>query len=209
LTEHSVKVSQGEIARLKGHVIHVSQSIDNKLRNQVAELLNSAVRIAKDGMQSLTTVLQLDIGFVYMKQATFEKGIIALAQTQPELAAYLQETRKWSESLILWRNKLHEGWMLPVMAYKQVSLGIQAVEPEVSGQPVSAFVGYVLDRLCCFVEEVTVYGLRTHMPSGISITEIPVSGRKADCPERFQVTSIQGGMPIWNIEYHISKFEET
>jgi len=209
LTEHSSKVSQGEIARLKGHVIHVDQSIDSKLRKEVAEFLNSAVRVLKDGMQNLATFLQLNIGFLYMNKTAFEKGFTALAQTQPELAAYLRETRKWSESLILCRNSLHEGWMLPGVTYKETSLTIQAVEPEVSGQPVSAFVDYMLDRLCCFVEEASAYGLQAQMPSGISITEIPAPDRKADCPERFQVTFIHGGMPIWSIAYHISKFEET
>lgn len=209
LTEHSAEVSQGKIARLKGHVIHVDQSIDSKLRNEVAEFLNSAVRVLKDGMQNLATFLQMNIGFLYMKKPAFEKGITALAQTQPELAAYLQETRKWSDSLIICRNSLHEGWMVPGVTYKETLLTIQAVEPEVSGQPVSVFVNYMLDRLCFFVEEVSAYGLQAQMPSGASITEIPVSDRKADCPERFQVTFIHGGMPIWNIAYHVSKFEET
>jgi len=209
LTEHSRKVSQGEIAHLKGHVIHISQSIDSKLGKQFAEFLNGTVRVLKDGMQNLAAVLQLNIGFLYRQQAAFENGIATLAQTRPELAAYLQETRKWSESLILIRNNLHKGWMLPKMTYKETPGTIQAVEPEVSGQPVSAFVDYMLDRLCCFIEEVSAYGLRDQMPSGISITEIPVSDRKADYPERFQVTFIHGGMPIWNIAYHVSKFEES
>ncbi len=209
LTEHGGKVSRGEIVSLKGHMIHVSQSIDNKLRKQVAEFLNSAVRVLKDGMQNLAAVFQLNIGFLYMQQAAFEKGTAALAQTRPELAAYLQETRKWSESLILRRNSLHEGWMLHGMTYKETSLTVKAVEPEVSGQPVSAFVDHMLDRLCCFVEEISAYGLQIHMPSGISITEIPALDRKTDCPERFQVTFIKGGMPIWKIAYHVSKFGET
>jgi hypothetical protein len=124
LTEHMGKVSQGEIARLKGHIIHVDQSIDSKLRKEVAEFLNSAVRVLKDGMQNLTTFLQLNIGFLYMKQTAFEKGVTALAQTQPELAAYLQETRNWSETLILCRNNLHLGWMLPGLTYKETSLDL-------------------------------------------------------------------------------------
>jgi hypothetical protein len=208
-TEYSAKVSQGGIVRLKGHVIHVSQSIDGKLRNQVAEFLNSAVRVVKDGTQNLATCLELDIAFLYMKQTAFEKGITALAQTQPELAAYLQETRKWSDPLIQCRNSLHEGWMLPEVTYKETSLTIEAVEPEISGQPLSVFVSYMSDRLCCFVEEVSAYGLQAQMPSGTSITEIPISHRKADSPERFQFTFIHGGMPIWKIAYHVTKFDET
>lgn len=208
LTEHSCKVSQGEIAHLTQHGIQINESIDNKLRKQVEDFLNSTVRVLKDGMQKLLAVLQLNIGFLYKKHGTFEKEIAALAKTQPELAAYLQETRKWSERLILIRNDLHEGWMLPKMGYKETSGNIQTVEPKISGQPVSEFVEYMLDRLCCFVEEVSAYGLQAQMPSGISITEIPISDRKTECVERFQITFTNGGMSIWNIAYHVSKFEE-
>jgi len=33
----------------------------------------------------------------------------------------------------------------------------------------------VLDRLSCFVEEVTVHALQGQMPAGISVTKIPVA----------------------------------
>jgi len=208
LTEHSHTVSSGKIARLKGHVIHIDENIDIKLRRQVADFLNSTVRVFKDGMQNLLAVLQLNIGFLYRKQGTFENEIATLSKTRPELAAYLQETRKWSERLISIRNELHEGWILPKMGYNEISGSIQTVEPLISGQPVSEFVKYMLDRVCCFVEEVSTYGLQAQMPSGISITEVPVPDRKVDCPERFRVTFVNGGMPIWSIMYHDSKFEE-
>jgi hypothetical protein len=99
--------------------------------------------------------------------------------------------------------------MLPKMRYKNNSGIVETVEPQISGQPVSEFVGYMIDRLCCFVEDITVYGLESLMPAGISVTEIPLAKRKADCPERFQVTFVDGGMLIWSIDCHNSKFEET
>ena len=99
--------------------------------------------------------------------------------------------------------------MLPKIGYKNNAGKIEVVEPQISGEPVSEFVNYMIDRLCCFVEDLSVYGLETQMPTGISVTEIPISKRKADCPERFQVTFVNGGMQIWTIAYHDSKFEET
>jgi len=66
-----------------------------------------------------------------------------------------------------------------------------------------------MDRLICFVEEVTAHCLKARMPAGISVTEIPLPQREADMPQRFQVTLTNGGMPIWNITYHQSSFEET
>jgi hypothetical protein len=209
LTQHINKVSMGEIARLIQNTIRIDESIDNKLRKQVEEFLNSTVRVLKDGMQKLSEVLMLELGFLYKKQGAFNNGIETLIKTEPELADYLLETRKWSERLILMRNELHGGWMLPKMGYKNNSGTIEVVEPQISGEPVSEFVNYMTDRLCCFVEDISVYGLETQMPSDISVTEIPISERKTDCPERFQVTFVNGGMQIWTIGYHDSKFEET
>ena len=208
VSDHTRKVSQGEIIQLKGEVIHVKESIDRELRKQVAEFLNSGVRVLKDGMQKLLLLFKLDIGFLYKKQVAFINGIAELAKTHPELSDYLQETRKWSERLIFIRNDLHEGWMLPMMTYNKTSDGMNTIEPEISGQPVSEFVEYMLDRLCFFVEEITAYALKTQMPTGTSLTEVPVSDRKADCPERFQITFIDGGLPIWTIKYNNNKFEE-
>jgi len=209
ITEHTRKVSIGEIAQLRGHIIHINESIDGKQQKDVAEFLNSTVRVLKDGMQQLAAFLHLNIGFLYKKQGGFNKGIAALRKSKPDLADYLQETRKWSEQLISKRNELHGGWMLPKMEYNENLGRIEVIEPQISGQSVSEFINYMQDRLCCFVEEISTYGLQDQMPSGISVTEIPISERKTDCPERFQVTFISGGMSVWRIAYHVSKFEET
>lgn len=209
LSEHIHKVSKGEIARLIRHTIRIDESIDNKLRKQFEEFLNSTVRVLKDGMQKLSRVLMLELGFLYKKQGAFNNGIETLSETEPELADYILETRKWSERLISMRNELHTVWMLPKMGYKNNSGTIEVVEPQISGEPVSEFVNYMIDRLCCFVEDISVYGLEAKMPSGISVTETPISKRKTDCPERFQVTFVNGGMQIWTIAYHDSKFEDT
>ena len=213
LAEHSRKVSQGEIVRSGEHAIHINKSIDKDLRKEVEGFLNGSIRVFKDGMQILLKFLKLDIGFLYQKENAFNNGIAKLTKTHPELATYLRETRKWSERLISVRNSLHKGWMLPKMEYPETYGGFQAVEPQISGQSVSEFVDFMSDRLCCFVEEVTAYALQTQlppkMPPNISITEIPISGRRADCCERFKFTLITREIPIWSISYHDSKFDET
>lgn len=95
------------------------------------------------------------------------------------------------------------------MKYFEITPGkIQSVAPEISGQTLSMFVDHILDRVCCFVEEITVYALQSQMPTGITITEIPPSVRKATFPERFQLTFIDGGRPIWKITHHACRFEE-
>ena len=84
-----------------------------------------------------------------------------------------------------------------------------ASEPTIAGQPVTAFVKLMTDRLLCFVEDVTVHCIQRRMPGGVSITEIPLPRRAAQMPLRFQTTLAIGGMPPWQIHYHVSTFEAT
>ena len=85
---------------------------------------------------------------------------------------------------------------------------IKVLEPMVDGQLVTEFVAYISDRLNCFVEDVIVHALQTQMPEGISISEIPVAERPPEIVERFHPALVGGGMPIWKILYHDSKFED-
>ncbi|NVM22506.1 MAG: hypothetical protein HWN68_12090 [Desulfobacterales bacterium] len=210
VADHFSKLAKGEVGQLRGHTIHIEKPIDKELRKEVEIFLNSAVRALKQGMQEVTKVLGFNIGFLFKKQNAFENGVRGLEKYDPHLAAYLRETRKWSERLINSRNDLeHYGWILPKVRYTEVSGVIRANEPEISGQKVCDFVKFIMDRLICFVEEVTVHCLKAQMPVGISMTEIPLSQRESDIPERFRATLTNGGMPIWNIAYHDSLFEET
>lgn len=73
----------------------------------------------------------------------------------------------------------------------------------------TAFVNDMTDRLMCFVEDVAVHCIQRHMPIGLSLTEIPPSQRAAEMPVRFQPTVANGGMPLWQITYHVSTFDAT
>ncbi len=210
LADHFNKVAKGEVGHLREHTIHITETIDNELRKEVGTFLNSSVRALKHGMQEVAKALGIDIGFLFKKQSQFENGVKNLEKDDPHLAAYLRETRKWSERLLNSRNAIeHEGWILPKVKYTDVSGIIRADEPEISGQKVSDFVKLIMDRLICFVEEVTAHCLKVRIPAGITVTEIPLSQRESDIPQRFQITLTSGGMPIWNIVYHLSSFEET
>ncbi len=210
LYEHTRKLSQGEIGQIHGQVIRIEDPIDRELRRQVESFLNSAVRAIKQGMQDVTKGLHVNIGFLFKKPSTFANGVVELEKSDPHLAEYLRQSREWSERLVDSRNAVeHEGWMLPKIKYSCDSGGICAEEPQISGQQVSEFVNFMMDRLSCFVEEVTAHCLQLRMQSGISITEIPILRRQLEIPLRFQVTLKDGGMPIWVITYHESAFDES
>jgi len=208
---HSERVARGEIARVLGGIVFVDENIDHELRKQTEIVISTASRVVKDRMQEVLRALELDVGFFYKKPSAFAAGISKLKQQDATLAKYLEQTRaKWSERLTNCRTALEHGsWVLPKVAHESSAGSVRTIEPLIDGQPVSLFVSHIVDRTCCFIEELCAYALQRRMPEGISFAEIPLSERKPEIVERFRPALIGGGMPIWTISYHDSKFEET
>ncbi|UCC29844.1 MAG: hypothetical protein JSU86_16765 [Phycisphaerales bacterium] len=211
MAAHSSKLGSGDVGRLRGHNIYVEETIDEELRREFGIFVNSAVRALKGGMQALTKALGKDIGFLFKKHAAFEDGLEKVEEGgDRELGEYLRGVRNWFERLINCRNAVeHEGWILPKVKYSEAAGVIHGDERQISDQGVSHFVALIFDRLICFVEEVTVHCLVAQMPSGITVTEVPVSEREADMPLRFQLALKDDDSATWRIVYHESPFEET
>jgi hypothetical protein len=209
-TAHSAKLASGEIVRIQGRSVHVDEDVDRELGQEADAFLNAATRALKKGMKDVANVLGVNFGFLFQKQAPFEAGIAALEASDPALAAYLRQARTWSERLVNARNAVeHDGWTLPHVGYTKVDTGVAAAEPKIDGQPASAFAAFILDRLACFVEEVTAHCLQRKMPDRVTLTEVPRQDRDADVPARFRPTLSVGGMPPWSIAYHGAPFDET
>jgi hypothetical protein len=85
------------------------------LRREVDSFLYDAAKALKEGVQKAGKLAGSDIGFLFQKASTYQKGIEAMQATDPLLAKYLKESRdRWSERLINARNSLdHGGWTLP------------------------------------------------------------------------------------------------
>lgn len=209
---HVHDVANGKVARLRGHNIEVDENVDTTLQKEVDNFSNLGVRILKHGMQQLTGTLQVDIGYLFKKQRAFENGHVKLMVTDVPLATYILESRNWTEPLVVdWRNAIeHQGSTLSRFTYSRTSDGgVSAKPPDILGQPVLNLVEHTLDKLCCFVEEVTAHCLQRQMPNGISVAEIPRNARLAELPERFRLTLCHGGEPIWTIAPHATTFDET
>jgi hypothetical protein len=208
---HQDKVASGEIAKIDGAGnIHVQESIDKDLRSEIETFLNAATRCLKTGMQNIARELDANIGFLFQQKDSFEKGIAALQGTDPHLAVYLQQTRVWSEPMLKSRIDLEHGtWVLPGTGYAAENGAVKANEPRVAGKPVSEFVDYTFDRLCCFVEELSSHCLRRKLPGGVTLIEIPLANRVVEVPERFRIALEDGGQPAWRIASHQSRFEDT
>ncbi len=208
--EHERRVEAGEVARVHGNALHVDESVDRELGQEADAFLNAASRAIKKGMQDVTAVLGVNIGFVFQKQAAFDAGVAALEASDPALADYFRQTRAWSESLQSARNAVeHEGWTLPPVRYVRVRDKIKATEPQIAGKPVTEFAALVFDRLACFAEDVTAHLLKRKLPAFTTLSEIPRAERPADVPERFRLTLAQGGTPPWVISFHVSSFDDT
>jgi hypothetical protein len=207
---HVREIASGDIARIEGEAIFIGKSIDKELRKQAESFLNAAVRTLKQGMQSLAAELHVDISFLFKKQGAFDAGAAALESGDPLLAKYMRQTRNWSEHLMRSRNAVeHEGWLLPRVTYSLTGGAIKVHQPSLSNQHVSEFIRFTFDRLICFVEELSAHCLQRQMPPGITVTEVPLAQRLAEAPERFRLTLANGGMPVWQIAFHGSSFEET
>ena len=209
-TDHAKKIADGSIVQMQGPTIHIIENINRPLRKKMDEFLTIATRSFKDKMQRVTNALGENIGFLYQKQDSFERGVAALAQTNSPMAAYLREARRWGDTLVDARNGLeHGGWQLPTITYSVNGSVVSVSEPIIKGQPINAFVNEMTDRLLCFVEDVAVHCIQLHLPPGLSLTEIPLPQRAAEMPVRFQPTLANGGMPLWQISYHATAFDAT
>jgi hypothetical protein len=210
LADHRSKIYRGVGVRTDGRTIHLDEPIDKELRWLVESFLNSSNRVMLTGMKEAAKALRLDITFFFKKESTFLNGVAALDGIDPDLAAYCRKARVWSDMLNSMRNEMeHNFWSVPRVQYRIEQGRVVVLEPEIMGRTASDFTKLVTDRILCFVEEICVHGLQRRMPDSISVTEIPLTQRPPERPERFRICTAGGGMPLWKIAYHETKFDET
>jgi hypothetical protein len=207
--DHQYKVEAGMIARVQRGALYVDANIDRSLKRLFESFLNTAVRVIKQWMQELTEHHDIHIGFLFKKESTFKAAISELQKTRAPLADYLETTRNWSEPLVLMRNNLEHGIVqTPSVTYSVENERIRAGEPTVSSTPITEYTKAALDRICCFVEEITMFCLRSKFPQGLEITEVPIAGREANAPLRFNLCVDSGGLPPWRLSAHERQFDE-
>jgi hypothetical protein len=208
--DYTRRIDEGSIVVRQGPHVHVSENVDRQLGRQVSDFLTGAVRSFKERMQQSTRVLRIEIGFLHQKQATFERGVSELDKTDPALAAYLREVRRWGEILVTTRNNLDHGtWRLPPAVIGEVDGRVTVTEPAIGATPVTTWVADMTDRILCFVEDVLARAIQKRLPHGITLTEISLAQRPPEMPLRFQPTVAGGGLPTWEIRYHESKLDQT
>lgn len=209
--KHRAKITSGEIIRQNGQHIQILESIDRQLKSEVSNFLNVAARVVRNNMQTLLKNQGVDVGFVFKTSANaFQDRLAALRTTDPFLADYMEQVRRWSEPLILVRNDLleHGTFTFPKVTYDLDRTPMEAKQPEINCLPVGNYANLVYDRIACFVEELTVFCLQKKLPAGITLEEIPLSSRPQEDLERFQITIDGRGVNRWNLAYTTDRFEE-
>lgn len=207
--QHRAKVESGAIVSTSGRTVNISENIDRSLKRDLEGFLNTAGRTIKHSLQVLANDLGVDISFLFQKESAFQAGITKMRASDPMLADYLLATRQWSELLVLTRNNLEHGTIpSPKVSYKLDSFPVKAEEPIFEKLPITEYTNKALDRICCFVEEITVFCLRKKLPHGFEITEAPLAERDPSIPMRFHVTVMPGGRQPWILAAHTRKFIE-
>lgn len=207
--EHSKKVSSGEIAAIQGDSLRITENINQPLRKDAESFVTDAARLSKHAVQNLVKFLNINIGCLYQNDEKFQEGIIALEASEPKVASYLCEARKWSAQLTKVRIDLeHNMQALPDIKYS-VNSGCTIVEePRILDRPVTEFIPFIFDRIACFIEDIIMHCLQEKMPSGISLIEIPTLERNPEMPVRFKLGLTTSDTSAWEISYSSSLFEK-
>jgi len=207
--QHRAKVESGAIVSANGRLVRISENIDRSMKRDLESFLNTAVRTIKHSLQTLTKYLGIDIGFLFQKESPFQLGIKKTRAFDPALADYLLATRQWSEPLLLMRNDLeHSTFPALKVSYVLDNSPVRAEEPRFDQKPITEFTKDVLSRICCFVEEMTVFCLRRKLPGGFEIAEVPRTERDPIAPSRFHVTITPGGRQPWVLSASKRHFPE-
>jgi hypothetical protein len=207
--EHRTRLLDANSIKHQPSAIEVPDSIQNILTENIRSFLMNGV-IATKYCQEVLSLFDLDIHCLFARQFNFEKGIKDLKTAgHAKLANFLIETRnKWSEPIKLRRNELeHAGWTLQDCSYKITSnRAVELIEPEIDGEPISAYVQRMLNRIISFVENSIVYSIQSFLPNFIIIVEIPHSERDPDRPLRFRVSLRGANEREWEIVYSETDF---
>jgi hypothetical protein len=203
---HVAKVARGEIVRYD-NAIHLDETIDEPLSHNLETIIRNAAGAAKL-FQELTKLFGLDIGFMFQEDKAFQASIVSLEASDPMLAAYLRETRKWLQPLTLTRNALeHAPYVAPRIQYQRLADRIRVQVPSILGLPLTHFIPTILSRLDRFIEEVLIRAIQRGLPPPLTVVEVPIGSRDPAKPERFKL-DLAGSIQPWQIIYSDDDFDQ-
>jgi hypothetical protein len=209
VAQHTVKVESGEIVTVQQHAVSFSEGIDSAIHDYVSRVLTQGV-IALKALQAVTRIFGIEIGSVFQKQVSFERGMNRLQTAgHGALAAYLRAARSaWTQSFTSQRIAVeHDGWVAPRVRYEMTGPGrYTPVTPLICGSPAAEFGRLSVRRLQAFIENVVVYAMSTTVSGVLILVEIPRAERPQELAVRFKNALVGGGIPPWGPTYSDDDF---
>ena len=205
IQNHYQKALRGELLKKQNNVIEITESIDIKLMQQFSVFINSGGRVLKS-MQPLLKHYDIEIGFLFQKEAQFKEGLAKLEEQDVVLTKYISSVRySWSEKFLNTRNLLeHHGLVLPEVTYKINGNDITPSEPKIADQNVTDYINKISNHIFSFVEDLIVFSFSKQIPASMKVTELIESQRNPVDPKRFVISHISDVGEPW-----ILKFENT
>lgn len=206
VARHRNALDDGSAVHLGANQFEIRESIDGPLGQAVDKLIDQGTVAIKSGLQGLLRdPLELDIGFVFKKDAPFRAGLESMASAgENQFAMYLEQVR---EAWLARFGELrvaheHEGWTLDPVRYQLAGSRIIVKLPEVLGLPVDRFATLHANRVLLLIENATVYAMRRYCRHPLVVVEIPKELRDDLCPKRFRIAPRGlATSPEWAVAY--------
>lgn len=195
---HQDAIQSGRAVRIHPGHFEILETIDTRLNQSVAELLDQSIVATKTGLQSiLRDLFGVNIGFMFQQDSKFNAGIKALyTADEIELAQYLEAVRlNWHSALQNIRDQhQHEGWVLKSVTYhrdgpSRIVLNL----PQILNLPVDLFARVTANRVSLFIEKMMVLIMyrscqtRHQYQLPFFIVEIPREQRDPSNVQRFRL----------------------
>ena len=185
-----------------GNDLIVNIAVNPILDRRFDSLTVFAYRAMKLAQHVVKDVSGVDIGFLFKPDANYTRGLTDMRLSNVELGDYVDAVRQqFAHPLALLRNDIeHNGWNMPWMRYRMHEGQFQPGETEIQGLSFTNYVSHVVNGTIRFVEDMTVYALKTILAAPRVIIELPELQRASGNPKRFAF-AVQGDYRTWRFSW--------
>jgi hypothetical protein len=162
-----------------------------------------------EGLPIVMKFFQVNIDFIGDREERFSRGCERNEQKHPDLVAYLRKLRTTVlEIEEQFRTMRFGGWNLPNVRYSVNGKVVTMIEPQINGEPVSAYVERIFDILALAIENIVMYGFNTALSGPFVLAEVPLAQRDPKNAQRFKRT-MRGMEPEWQLKWTGLSFYQT
>jgi hypothetical protein len=208
IADHKEALRTGKIVRKAQPDPVLSERIDGPLRSQAVNFLEMAHAVI-ERLPGVMKFFHLNVDYLGDREERFARGCERNEGKYPELVTYLRKLRP----LILeineqFKTMRYGGWNLPNVRYHVDGKSVTMIEPQISGEDISAFTERVFSVLALAIEELVMYGFSAVEKGGLVLGEIPLTERNPLNAQRFKMT-LPGYGIVWVFKWSGRGFYES